>query len=189
MFTFISLIPVCWAESRCSSVASTYLWPARHLTCRLYDCCTFVSRLYVVVSWLYVVVSRLYVGHNITWRSARHTPLNCFQLWRWIPNAISKFGELYLLRHIVKTSGAAMHSRELRHHFWGTKEIFGASAVSEQSKKRLLIVIDKHGLRLQLSWALCWQGYHVTNLNTCTMAHTKTFITLKDMAFTKCLPL
>ena len=130
---------------------------------------------------LYVVVSRLYVGHNITWRSARHTPLNCFQLWRWIPNAISKFGELYLLRHIVKTSGAAMHSRELRHHFWGTKEIFGASAaVSEQSKKRLLIVIDKHGLRLQLSWALCWQGYHVTNLNTCSMfnmAHKKHYHT------------
>ena len=183
MFTFISLIPVCWAESRCSSVASTYLWPARQLTCRLYDCCTFVSR-------LYVVVSRLYVGHNITWRSARHTPLNCFQLWRWIHNAISKFGELYLLRHIVKTSGAAMHSRELRHHFWGTKEIFGASAVSEQSKKRLLIVIDKHGLRLQLSCrALCWQGYHVTNLNTCSIWHTKNIITLKDMAFTKCLSL
>ena len=88
--------------------------------------------------------------------------------------------------HIVKTSGAALHARKLRHHFWGTKEIFGASAaVSEQSKKRLLIVIDKHGLRLQLSWALCWQGYHVTNLNTCPiwrtqkpLSHSKTLLLL-----------
>ena len=61
--------------------------------------CTIVVLLCHVCTSLYVVVMRLYVGHNITWRSARHTPLNCFQLWRWIPNAISKFGELCLLTH------------------------------------------------------------------------------------------
>ena len=33
----------------------------------------------------------------------RHTPLNCFQLWHWIPNLF----EIWWTVHIVKTSGGA----------------------------------------------------------------------------------
>ena len=43
----------------------------------------------------------------------RHTPLNCFQLWHWIPNLF----EIWWTVHIVKTSGGA----RARFTTWWTK--------------------------------------------------------------------
>ena len=62
--------------------------------------------------------------------------------------------EIWWTVRIVKTSGVA----RARDTTWGTKgaNAFATSA-SEQSKKRLLILIDKHGLKLDLNSVLGWQ--------------------------------